>query len=270
MLGDRYLLLEIDKAEAEFYHLPNYVPYPKGQQGTLNEIGFDWELSVDAMRKLVTEMDIEEYKPYKLFIKKWDYYKALSQAIKEERWKDAEKTVDKILSVDLLDPSAYLNLGFIFRHQGQHDKAEHSYLKGLELMPDSLPFMAGLAKTYEKLGKIDDAIYLWKRTWDKSSGDHQESEEAIAMLVKYKVYDRIEKRDPATKRKSMRYVPGENYEKLMRKEFQKNYNDIEALADLGLKLINENYTKLSIKVFERVYQLSQLRAREVAARELVN
>ncbi len=77
MLGDRYLLLEIDKAEAEFYHLPNYVPYPKTQQGTLNEIGFDWELSVDAMRKLLSEMDIEEYKPYKLFIKKWDFYKAL-------------------------------------------------------------------------------------------------------------------------------------------------------------------------------------------------
>ncbi len=268
MLGDRYLLLEIDKAEADFYHLPNYVPYPKTQQGALNDIGFDWDLSVEAMKLLVSEMDIDEYKLYKLFIKKWDYYKVLSQSIKDERWRDAEKTVDKILSIDLLDPSAYLNLGFIFRNLNQYDKAEHSYLKGLELMPDSLPFMAGLAKTYEKLGKIDDAIYLWKRIWDRSSGDHQESEEAISMLVKHKVFERIEKRDQASKRKSIKYIPGENFEKLMRKEFQKNYNDIEALADLGLKLINENFTKLSIKVFERVYQLSQLRARE-AVKELV-
>jgi len=268
MLGDRYLLLEIDKAEAEFYHLPGYVPYPKTQQGPLNDIGFDWDLSVEAMRKLVAEMDIEEYKPYKLFVKKWDHYKILSQSIKEERWRDAEKIVNKILSIDLLDPSAYLNLGFIFRQQAQYDKAEHSYLKGLELIPDSLPFMAGLAKTYEKLGKIDDAIYLWKQIWDKSAGDHQESEEAIAMLVKHKVYQRIEKRDPATKRKSIKYIAGENFEKLMRKEFQKKYNDIEALTELGLKLINENYTKLSIKVFERVYQLSQLRASEVSQREI--
>ncbi len=264
MLGDRYLLLEIDKAEADFYHLPAYVPYPKTQQGLLNDLGFDWDLSVEAMRKLIAEMDIEEYRPYKLFIKKWEHYKTLSKAIKEERWRDAEKIVDKILSIDLLDPSAYLNLGFVFRHQANYDRAEQSYLKGLELMPESLPFMAGLAKTYEKLGKIDESIYLWKQIWDKSTGEHQESEEAIAMLVKYKVYERVEKRDPVTKRKSLRYVPGENFEKLMRKEFQKNYNDIEALADLGLKLINDNYTKLAIKVFERVYQLSQLRAREVS------
>lgn len=270
MLGDKYLLLEIDQAEADFYHLPSFVPYLKVQQGQLNETGFDWELSVQAMRSLIEEMDIDEYKPYKLFVKKWDHYKVLSSMIKEERWQEAERVIERILSVDLLDPSAYLNLGYISRHQGRYNKAEQSYMKGLELLPDSLPFLAGLARVYEKLGKIDDAIYSWKRIWDLAADDQHESEEAINMLVKHQVFHKFEKRDPKTKRKNVTYSPGPNYEKLMRKEFQNNYNDIESLTELGLKLIKEKYSKLAIKVFERVYQLSQMQAQETARDVVMN
>jgi len=258
MLGDKYLLLEIDKSEAEFYHLPNFVPYVKDSQEELNESGFDWEIAVRAMRKLISEMDIDEYKPYKLFIRKWDHYKTLSHEIREENWNQAEKIIDKILSIDLLDPSAYLNLGFVFRNKGEFNKAEQAYLKGLELVGESIPFLAGLARTYEELGKIDDAIYAWKQIWDMDPDPENGNEEAIKMLVKHMVYREEEYRDAKFKRKAKRYIPGDNFERLMRKEFQKNYNSIESLTSLGLQLIEAKYGKLAVKVFERVYQLSQL------------
>lgn len=257
MFGNKYLLLELDKAEADFYHLPVYVPYLKKYQKELKEFGFEWDLAVEAMQLLIEEMDVEEYKPYKLFIKKWDHYKFLSILIKEEKWQEAEKEIDKILSIDLLDPSAYLNLGFVFRQQEINEKAEQAYLKGLELLPNNVPFLAGLARTYEEWGKSGEAIYTWKRVLDLS----EDNEEALNMLIKHKVYKEVKKRDPKTKKHMVKYVPDENFEKLMSKEFQKNHDDIEALTDLGLKLIQENYTKLAIKVFERVYQLSQLQGK---------
>ena len=72
MFGSKYLLLELDRSEAEFYHLPVYVPYLKKHQTNLQEFGFEWELAVEAMRLLTEEMDADEYRLYKLFIKKWD------------------------------------------------------------------------------------------------------------------------------------------------------------------------------------------------------
>lgn len=254
MFGNKYLLLELDKAEADFYHLPVYVPYLKKHQKELKEFGFEWDLAIEAMQDLIEEMDVEEYKPYKLFVRKWSHYKDLSIHIKEENWSEAEKEIDKILSIDLLDPSAYLNLGFVFRQQNVHEKAEQAYQKGLELLPKNIPFLAGLARTYEEWGKSGEAIYTWKKILDNS----EENEEALNMLIKHKVYKEVKKRDPKTKKCTVKYVPDENFEKLMRKEFQKNHDDIQALTDLGLNLIQENYTKLAIKVFERVYQLSQL------------
>jgi tetratricopeptide (TPR) repeat protein len=264
MLGTKYLLLELEKFEADFYHLPVFVPYLKKDQDGLKTQGFDWELAVEAMRTLSSEKDYEEYKPYKLFVKKWEHYKLLSQSLKNEEWQEAEKIVNKILSIDLLDPSAYLNLGFVSRSQREFEKAEQAYTKGLELMPDAIPFLAGLARTYEELGKIDDAIYTWKRivdlTKDTNSSEH---EEAFDMLVKHRVYQKIQYRDQKTLRKTSKYVPDENFERLMRRTFQKNYHNIEALTELGLKLIQESYTKLAIKVFERVYQMSRIEGKEI-------
>jgi tetratricopeptide (TPR) repeat protein len=261
MLKSKFLLLELDKYEADFYHLPQFVPYLKKDQESLESEGFSWEKSIEAMKDLLDEHDFEEYKLYKQFIKKWDYYKALSNFIKEENWSEAEKTIDKILSIDLLDPSAYLNLGYISRVRRNLNKAEQSYLKGLELIANAVPFLTGLAKTYEELGKIDDAIYTWQQIVDLS--EEGQREDALDMLAKHKVYKRVEKRDPKTKRKSFKYEPDENFERLMRKKFQRNYDEITVLTDLGLKLIEESYTKLAIKVFERVYHLSQLEGKEI-------
>lgn len=261
MLKSRFLLLELDKYEADFYHLPQFVPYLKQDQESLELEGFNWEKSIEAMKCLLKEHDFEEYKLYKQFVKKWDYYKILSKCIKEENWSEAEKTIDKILSIDLLDPSAYLNLGYISRIQKHLNKAEQSYLKGLELIDKGIPFLTGLAKTYEELGKIDDAIYVWQEIFDLSKDG--QNEEAMEMLVKHKVYKKTEKRDPKTKKKFFNFEPDENFERLMRKRFQRNYNNLIVLTDLGLKLIEESFTKLAIKVFERVYHLSQLEGKEI-------
>ncbi len=256
MFGSKYLLLELDKHEAELYHLPDLVPYLSSDQKKLNKEGFNWELSVKAMKSLVKEEDCDEYKLYKLFVRKWGLYSELTSAINEQRLTEAEKTIDKILSIDLLDPSAYLNLGYVFRLQKEYYRSEQAYLKGLDIVVYRTPFLSGLAKTYEELGKFDDAIYTWNRVAEES-----DDSEAISKLIDHKVYcgdmESI-KQQKINEQARLNLEPGINFETLMRKEFQKSYNDVEALTKLGTRLVHHKLTELAVKVFERVYQLSQV------------
>lgn len=262
MFGNKYLLLELNKLEAELYHLPDFVPYHSSDQKKLNKDGFDWTLAVKAMRTLVKEDDCEEYKLYRLFVRKWDLYEELTKLINDKHFKEAEKVVDKILSIDLLDPSAYLNLGLIFRSEKEYYKSEQAYLKGLDLVVYRTPFLTGLAKTYEELGKFEDAIYTWNQVANESH-----DQEAIGKLIEHRVYQgSIEelKRQKICEQESLNLEPGINFETLMRKEFQKSYNDVEALTKLGTRLIHHKLTELAVKVLERVYQLSQVQGTVLA------
>ena len=65
MFGNKFLLLELDPFEAEYYHLPQFVPYLQKEQKHLKKEGFSWDKAVDAMSALVKEEDCEEYKLYK-------------------------------------------------------------------------------------------------------------------------------------------------------------------------------------------------------------
>jgi tetratricopeptide (TPR) repeat protein len=256
VFGNKYLLLELNKLEAELYHLPDLVPYHSADQKKLTKDGFDWNLAVKAMKTLIKEDDCDEYKLYKLFVRKWDLYEELTKLINNENFKEAEKIVDKILSIDLLDPSAYLNLGLIFRSQKEYYKSEQAYLKGLDLVIYRTPFLTGLAKTYEALGKFEDAIYTWNQVANESH-----NHEALEKLIEHKVYlGSIEdlKKQKITQQESLNLEPGINFETLMRKEFQKSYNDVEALTKLGTRLVHHKLTELAVRVFERVYQLSQV------------
>ncbi len=288
-LKQKYLLLEPSRLETEFYHLPNFVPYFSKEQKKLKYEGFDWEKSVAAMTALIQEGDCEEYKLYKIFIKKWPLYRELNTYIKEKNWRSSEKLINKILQIDLLDPSAYLNFGFILRSQRKFYQAEQSYLKGLELISHQAPFLTGLAKTYEELGKFEEAVHTWNKVFEATSNS-----ESLTKLADYRVYDAVSVReflDPnnnphlATSQelKSTNSVlednlndtvepalshednlaPGANFERLMRKEFQEYYNNIEGLTQLGVKLVHHQYTKLAVKVFDRVYQLSRIQGREI-------
>lgn len=312
MFGKKYLLLELDPFEAELYHLPDLVPYGKNEQKKLSKDGFSWDLAVEAMKILIKEDDCDEYKRYKLFIKKWDYYKQFTDQSAQANWKEAEKSISKILSIDLLDPSAYLNLGFTYRSQGEYLKAELSYLKGLELTRFKAPFMSGLAKVYEELGKFEEAIFTWYQIIDehanldsKNSDTNSDSyipvikqvaDEALDKLIEGKVYKRVEdgvvlnpnktliefahssnksqaiyeREEPdltsIEKRQSIEKLePDVNFERLMMKSFQRQYNDVEALTKLGVKLVHHQFTKLAVKVFERVYQLSQLEGKKLSS-----
>lgn len=263
MFGNKYLLLELDKLEAEFYHLPNVVPYLAKHQKKLDKDGFDWNDCIEAMTKLIKEDDCDEYKPYKLFIRKWPLYADLSLASKEKRYKDARKIIDKILSIDLLDPSAYLNLGYCFRSEKEYHRAEQAYRKGLELVEHQIPFLTGLAKTYEELGKFEEAIYLWNQIHNENG-----SPEALRRLLDLKVYQTTLSAEEIknSKLKELRdgdLSPGVNFERLMLKEFQKSYNDIDALTKLGVRLVHNKFNKLALKVFERVYQLSKVTGVEI-------
>ncbi len=252
MFGQKYLLLELDPQDAEYYHLPELVPYPQKEQKRLDSEGFKWDLAIKSMQALTHKEDCAEYKLYKLFIKKWPLYQKLDEATKEKDWKQAEKIIDRILSIDLLDPSAYLNLGYVFRSQKQFYKAKQAYQKGQDLVENDAPFIAGLARTYEKMGKLEDAVYAWYSiSQDQAKLFDNYIKEANQKLIKLKVYKRNLKGD---------LVADENYELLMRKAFQKSFNDAEQLTKLGVKLVHHQLTKLAVKVFERVYELSQVKA----------
>ena len=256
VFGNKYLLLELNKLEAELYHLPDLVPYHSSDQKKLNKDGFSWDLAVQAMKSLIKEDDCDEYKLYKLFVRKWGLYDELNQHIQGKRFKEAEKVIDKILSIDLLDPSAYLNLGLVFRSQKEYYKSEQAYLKGLDLVIYRTPFLTGLAKTYEELGKFEDAVYTWNRAAEES-----DSNEALEKLIEHKVYQGSIselKQSKINEQVKINLEPGINFETLMRKEFQKSYNDVEALTKLGTRLVHHKLTELAVKVFERVYQLSQV------------
>lgn len=236
----KYLLLELDKFEAELYHLPDFVPYFNSDQKKLAKEGFQWDLSVEAMRKLIKEEDCEEYKLYRLFVRKWPLYDSLTQAIKAERYQDAERIIDNILAIDSLDPSAYLNLAHVLCKQSQYYRSEQVYYQGLDLVRHRTPFLIGLARVYEAFGKLEDAIHMWNVVFEESV----DNTEALESLIKHRVYQ------------NSQLDPGLNFERLMIKEFQKAFNNIDALTKLGVKLVHYKLTKLAVKVFERVYQLS--------------
>jgi tetratricopeptide (TPR) repeat protein len=258
----KYLLLELDPFEAEFYHLPEFVPYFEKDQKKFDHEGFNWDLSLKAMRTLVSEEDCPEYKLYKLFIRKWSLYQKLTDTTQAEEWNDCEKTIEKILAIDLLDPSAYLNLGMVSRTQGKFHKARQSFLKGLEIVKYKTPFLSGLAKTYESIGNFEDAIYHWSQVIELSKKNLEETlandiletafKEATAKLIEKKVYKA--KHDKAS---SQDLEPDLYHEKLMRKIFQKHFNDKETLTKLGIKLVHHKLNKLAVKVLERVYQLTE-------------
>lgn len=290
-LKQKYLLLEPSRLETEFYHLPSFVPYSTWEQKKLKQSGFDWEKSVQAMIALIKEGDCEEYKLYKLFIKKWPLYKELNSFIKEKNWRSSEKLINKILQIDLLDPSAYLNYGFVLRSQRKFYQAEQAYLKGLDLISYQTPFLTGLAKTYEELGKFEDAIFAWNKVFELSGNN-----ESLNRLSSLGVYDSESVRlflDPANNPrvqvasieefKSTNSIlednlhddvesalshednlkPGPNFERLMCKVFQDSYNDLETLNKLGVKLAHYQYTDLAVKVLDRVYQLSRIQGQEI-------
>lgn len=295
MFKKKYLLLELDPFEAEFYHLPEFVPYFEKDQKKFDAEGFDWELSLKAMRTLVSEEDCPEYKLYRLFIRKWSLYQKLSEATEAEKWAEAEKTIERILAIDLLDPSAYLNLGLVARSQENFQKSRQSFLKGLELVKYKTPFLAGLAKTYETIGNFEDAIYHWNEIIEESNKNLEETlscdileaayRDALHKLVEKKVfkfnaeyeskassiefakttessqaiYEQEELPGMFTQNSklSQELEPDYYYERLMRKIFQKHFNDKDALTKLGVKLVHHKLTKLAVRVLERVYQLGE-------------
>ena len=52
---------------------------------------------------------------------------------------------------------AYLNLGYLYSQDGEHDKAIRSYETALKINPDSLPAMSNLAQLYERKGWLREA-----------------------------------------------------------------------------------------------------------------
>jgi len=311
MFKKRYILLDLNLFEAEFYHLPTFVPYFEKDQKRLDQEGFSWELSLVAMRSLVKEDNCDEYKLYKLYVRKWEFYQRLTNAIALENWADAEKIIDKILSIDLLDPSAYYNKAFLLRQTNEYKKSEQAYLKGLELVSIKALFRSGLAKTYEAVGKIEAAIYLWYEVLNEieeknlleDNANHifqAVHKEAIDRLIEFKVYRYADNTAPGANPKSFiefaksnaksqavyeqelpELMPGikvdtddeqsktdleagDNFAMLMRKCFEQHYNDLAELNKLGITLVHYKLTALAVRVFERVYQLSQYESKNLA------
>ncbi len=236
MFGKKYLLLEIDKSEAEFYHLPAIVPYPSKEQRNLDRDGFSWELSIKAMQDLLKSDSSEEYKPYRLFVQKWKLYAGLDLALKSSNWLEAESIIQNIFTIDLLDPSAHLNLGFVYQAQKMYAEAIHTYTKGSELVENRSPFILALASCYEEIGNEDEAFYLWDQIKNISTI-------AMQKLIEYRVY------------KINSDSADINYTRLAEKTFQKFFNNSEKLIELGINLSHYSKQELSQEVLNRVHQL---------------
>lgn len=273
MFTKNFLLLELDAFEAEFYHLPPYVPYFQSEQKNLEKNGFSWDSCIKAIKSLLEQDTSPEYKQYKLFVKKWPLYQQLTTSLDAQKWHEAEKFASKILSIDLLDPCAYYNLGYIFRNLGNPYQAEISYRKGMELVTIKIPFLAGLAKTYQEINKLDDAMYYWHEVYQQS---HDELEkipiiastvsEAEGALINLKVFRSnskianksfigfVNSSDTNTaiyEQETIDLVsdlqnplsdkvlePDENYIRLVQRSFHLNFNEREKLNDIGVKLVH--------------------------------
>lgn len=298
MFKKKYLLLELDPFDAEFYHLPSLVPYFEQDQKKLEKDGFSWDVTILAMQALLREDNCDEYKLFKLFLRKWDHYQSLTQNIQKQDWAEAKKNIDKILAIDLLDPSAYYNLGYIFRCTEDYLKSQQAYQKGLELVKFKEAFYWGLAKTYEAIGKIEDAIYFWHEVYSAQENLDKNfvSVNAILLsayqnsldkLIEYRVFKNTEIQTEqksfiefAKTSKNSRAIyeqempeeiqsksglePDINYERLMRRIFEKNFNDVDRLNKLGLELVHHKLTAFAVRVFERVYQLTLYQDKQIA------
>jgi Flp pilus assembly protein TadD len=85
------------------------------------------------------------------------------QYLIEDRPKDAFSYLRKALDLAPEESFLWVNLGAIYRDQGELDTAEIAFRRALELAPESLIAISSLERVYRAQGKITEAGYLHRQ-----------------------------------------------------------------------------------------------------------
>ncbi|MCX7974139.1 MAG: sulfatase-like hydrolase/transferase [Candidatus Aminicenantes bacterium] len=80
----------------------------------------------------------------------------------EQKFDEAVKIYEKILTINPKIPTSYINLGLNYLRLGQPQQALAIFQKGLALMPGSLLLLSRLGHTYLALGQIKNSLETWQ------------------------------------------------------------------------------------------------------------
>jgi tetratricopeptide (TPR) repeat protein len=93
------------------------------------------------------------------------------EALKQERFADAERVYEQILKLNPRSAEAHSNLGIALYGQGRYDEAIPQYRKALELNPALTRTRILLALTYFNTNRFRQAIPLLERAYTDDKGD---------------------------------------------------------------------------------------------------
>ena len=133
----------------------------QGQGGDSGQTNLGWGSSIDVARQARAAQDA---------LKRNDYAAAVSFA---ER---ATKLAPK-------DAELWFLLGYAARLDGHLQVSADSYSRGLQIEPHSVKGMAGLAQTFVRMGRDDEAQQLLKRVIDANPKDANSLELAGELLL---------------------------------------------------------------------------------------
>ena len=126
-----------------------------------NNPGLGWGSSIEVARQARAAQEA---------LKRSDYAAAVSFA--QQATKSAPKSAD-----------LWFLLGYAARLDGQYPISLQAYNRGLQLHPDSVNGMAGLAQTYARMGRDADAQQLLQRVIEANPKDANSLELAGEMLL---------------------------------------------------------------------------------------
>jgi tetratricopeptide (TPR) repeat protein len=134
---------------------------PDSPQDNSNQNGFGWGSSIEVARQARAAQDA---------LKRNDYTAAVAYA--ERAAKAAPQNAE-----------LWFLLGYVDRLGDHYQASVDAYNRGLKLKPGSAGGMAGLAQTYAKMGRVDEAEKLLKRVTDANPKDVTSLQLAGELLI---------------------------------------------------------------------------------------
>jgi Flp pilus assembly protein TadD len=88
-------------------------------------------------------------------------------------WKDESELFAKSVAAAPENPRTHINMGRALRDKGKIQEAIAEYKKALEIKPDYVGAMSGLAAVYQNMGKTDEAVQLLQEALQISPNDDE-------------------------------------------------------------------------------------------------
>lgn len=119
----------------------------------------EYERAEDSLKRNKLDVGIEHLRKAIHFYDSFpDAYEMLGSVyVQEQKWPDAQASLERAIQLDPKLGSAYLQLGAVFNQTKDYPKAEVALIHGLALVPDAPLGHYELAKTYWAMGRWQDA-----------------------------------------------------------------------------------------------------------------